>query len=157
MENSKIKIAKFFALITVLTLLNCAPSSKSLTIASGQIPEKFQGYDKTLLIAQNNKAWTKIAKKHFKNNYKGKYFFTTEEELNLKYSDLNEFRFIVSKNNYIFTGTTTGGVSTTLAATEDMYMKDRLTGKIYKTKISTSFFGILINRYSIALERIRTE
>jgi hypothetical protein len=145
-------------LVSALFLTQCATQTVKFSIQSGQIPPDYKGYNHTLLVVKQEKAWNKIAEKSLKENYKCKYIFISREDVDKPdYKDIEEFRFVLTKNNYIITGRSQGGMVTGKAATEDLCVFDRKTLKQYCTNTSTSFIGKQLNEYSKALDNARLE
>ena len=142
----------FFVIVCFLILaLASAPSKNSLTTKSGQIPPDFQGYNQTLLILEQSRDWTKYAEKYFEANYTGNFTICSQNELKLKYSDINKYRFILTRNSF----RNTDASGSTQSLSQNLCIFDRKTEKTYCTKGSTSFYGKLLKAYSKALETAR--
>jgi hypothetical protein len=74
-----------------------------------------------------------------------------------EYSNKEEFRFILTKNNFILMGMGMDGMNSGKAATEDLCVFDRMISKQYCTSNSTSFIGKQMKEYTIALNLLRLE
>jgi len=148
----------FVLLASVLIQIQCIAQTTKYNVKSGHIPPDFKGYDHTLLVLKHERSWNKIAEKALKANYTGKYVFVSRDDINKpEYSDITEYRFILTKNNYIIAGRGMDLMVTGKAATEDLSVFDRKTSKQYSTKNSTSFIGKQFKEYLKALEQTRQE
>lgn len=148
---------KFQHILSVLSILifvyigiGSAPSQKSITTESEQIPPAIKGYTGTILIVKSTKNWTKYADKNFSEHYTGKYIIVDEKDL-ATYADADQYRFVITRNES--TGTDYGTKTTYYV--EKICMLDRKNGTLYCTKKGTSNFGKLLEAYAQALENAR--
>jgi len=136
----------------IAVALASAPSQKSLTNASkGQIPEELRDYKGTILIVKYSKDWTKYAEKYFTEYYNGNFEIISGRDLDT-YKDLNKFRFVITRGSY----TSRDYAAKTTTYSQDLCITDRQTGKDYRTRGTTSFYGKLLKAYAQAMEKVRS-
>mgnify|MGYP007063402643 CR=1 FL=1 len=147
------KLTKLFALTLVLSLSMSSYSAqikklqKRITVENESIPKNI-GKKNTVLICvlTGRESRDKYMKMHVKNIYKGEYILVLESELNSsKYSDLGKFK-------YLFDYDRSGTIDT---PSSEYYIKDRESGKYYRSHISSSSFGKLIQVYTTQMENAR--
>jgi len=113
------------------------------------VPPDFGKEKTTLLVVRERKGYNKKVDKIFQKHYTGDYIFIDREELNTKYSDTTNYRYLIDDDvsiskMYVTTVTTdrsTGFQSRSTApqssASRSFHILDRKTRKIHDTGISS--------------------
>lgn len=141
----------FFVVIAIAS----GPSKDGMTTENNQIPPEFGAFNGTLLVIKQSNSWNSYFKKHFNKNYSGKYIFVGETEVDTKYLDKNQYRYLLSRTlGYSDKRSPGAQLGSTYASSESIFIEDRLTGKKYATA-STAFYSKLLQAYSISLEETR--
>lgn len=141
----------FFVVIGIAS----GPSKDGMTTENNQIPPEFGAFKGTLLVIKQSNSWNGYFKKHFDRNYSGKYIFVSETEVDTKYVDKNEYRYLLSRTlGYAAKNGSGAQAGSTYNSSESIFIEDRLTGKKYAT-VNTAFYSKLLQAYSIALEETR--
>lgn len=129
-----------------------------LTEEKGAIPADLGSDDAYVVgILQERNSRDKYLKKYFKKNYKGKYIFLTQKQLDTeKYRDSTKYRYIFTYKAY------TSRISTDPSKTYDIsvpssnyYIHDKKEKKDYNCGASSSYFGKYIDIYTLNLEKQR--
>lgn len=165
----KIKISKIFVITLLCTSvffsLSCMNTlGKTIKNDNTQFPSEF-GKDSVfnlLVQIMNFKKFDKYLTKNFKENYTGEYTFINSEEIESKrFEDLSKYRYIFYANqnvNLVMSSNASGkGSSYSQSLTYSYSIKDRISGKIYTTKISSGAFSAFMKAYIIQLEIIKNQ
>jgi hypothetical protein len=87
-QNFEHVLSLLAVLMFVYIGIESAPSKKSLTTESDQIPPGIKDYNETTLIVKSRNDWTKYAEKYFDEYYTGKHIFIDEtDQSSSQYSD----------------------------------------------------------------------
>ena len=152
-----------FTLILMLMAASCGSMVKSkaltkITIENNAIPPDF-GRDKTILlcITSGKNSYDKYLKKHVTKEYHGRYAFISEGELNSdKYSNTNTYRYVFNRNLIYHKSSSynnsTGRWEERTTTSSLFYIIDRMDNRVYKSPMTSSFFGKMIQAYMINLE-----
>ncbi len=116
-------------------------ANKYLTEKHGAIPPDFNN-NTTLLFIKHHKSYNKYLIKNTKRIYKGKYELIEESQLlqDEKYKDIEKYRYIFDYN-YQSAGYNTSAQRDYLYNVKKFSVLDRKTNKLYKSKITSSFWG----------------
>jgi hypothetical protein len=153
---SKILIMKNLRLLNLLCisflilLSSCGAVIKSyIRKDTENVPPDLGKEKTTMLIIQERKGYNKKVEKVFKEYYEGDYVFVTREELETKYKDESNYRYIfdddISISKYYVTTVTTDRSTgfqkrTTTprsSASRSFHIIDRKTNKIHDTGVSS--------------------
>ncbi|WP_412984700.1 hypothetical protein [Pontimicrobium sp. IMCC45349] len=137
-------------------------AEKHITTENNAIPPEFGKDNSTLIcVLKGRNSRDKYMKKHFNENYKGKFIFVLEEDLeNEEYADLDKYRYIFDYD----AGSTasagygaSGEFKTRSAPYSNYYMLDRKTDEYYYSDVKTGSFGKVILTYAQKLESLRLQ
>lgn len=155
MKNSLKHVLSFLTvMVFIFFAIASAVTKEGMTVARGQIPPEFNGYNGTLLIIKQSKNWNKYAMKHFTENYKGKFIMIGESEID-NYSNNLDYRFMLTRSLFHSREIGVSGKSEP-STSESLCTVDRKTEARYCT-LQSSNFGKLLKAYSAALEDERVK
>lgn len=131
-------------------------ADKHLTAGNNAIPVGI-GKDGTYVVAvlQGRESRDKYVRKYFRENYNGKYVFSTVEELQTEYADVNKYRyaFTYSKlNDAVYDASDN---SSTPLPSSNYFIYDRKEKREYNSGFSSSMFGKVIDAYTRNMEQQR--
>lgn len=155
----KIFICLLIASISQSCVFLAAPITKSkatknLTVEKNAIPPDL-GRDDTYVIGllDERRSRDKYLIKHIEKNYKGKYVFSTEKDLTVKYADVDTYRYVLKYkriNNTVYYNT-----SMTDVPSSNYFIYDRKEDKIYNSGFHSGMFGKVIKAYAQNMEKQR--
>lgn len=155
----KIFICLLIASISQSCVFLAAPITKSkatknLTVEKNAIPPDL-GRDDTYVIGllDERRSRDKYLIKHIEKNYKGKYVFSTEKDLTVKYADVDAYRYVLKYkriNNTVYYNT-----SMTDVPSSNYFIYDRKEDKIYNSGFHSGMFGKVIKAYAQNMEKQR--
>ncbi len=144
--------------ILATSIQSCASTSSAankITIESGEIPPDIKSEDFTLIgVLKERKSYDKYVKKAFE-NYTGKYVLATEEEIKEKYSDTNQYRYIMDYERETADLIVVGSPKTQTVPGKRYFILDRKTNKEYKRKTWSSFYAKEMQAYLKAIEAVK--
>ena len=145
-----LKTLNLLAITSLILLNSCSFVIKSyIKKDTENVPADFGKEKTTLLVIEERKGYNKKVEKVIKDNYTGDYLFVTREELESKYADPVNYRYVLDDDisiskMYVTTVTTdrsTGFQSRSTApqssASRSFHVLDRKTNKIHDTGISS--------------------
>ncbi len=144
-----LKTLPLFAIPVLFMFSSCGFIIKSyIRKDTDNVPSDFGKGKTTILIVNHKKNYNKKVDKIFRSNYTGEYIFVTRDELNNKYKDTINYRYVLDDNISITRSTTTsiipvgpraGQVSSepTASAGRSFLIHDRKTNKNHGTGISS--------------------
>lgn len=155
----KIFICLLIASISQSCVFLAAPITKSkatknLTVEKNAIPPDL-GRDDTYVIGllDERRSRDKYLIKHIEKNYKGKYVFSTEKDLTVKYADVDTYRYVLKYkriNNTVYYNN-----SMTDVPSSNYFIYDRKEDKIYNSGFHSGMFGKVIKAYAQNMEKQR--
>ncbi len=172
----KIFICLLIASISQSCVFLAAPITKSkatknLTVEKNAIPPDL-GRDDTYVIGllDERRSRDKYLIKHIEENYKGKYVFSTEKDLTVKYADVNIYRYVLKYkriNNTVynhnfrdnlpssFSNSNNNSNTNTNVRSSNYFIYDRKEDKIYNSGFHSGMFGKVIKAYAQNMEKQR--
>ena len=163
-----LKLFNLFFILVLFTFSSCGLIIKSyIRKDTDNVPPDFGKEKTTLVVIQERKSYTKKVKKIFEGHYSGDYVFATWAELDKKYGDTINYRYILDDDvsvskSYVTTITTdrstgfqTRSTAPQSSASRSFHVVDRKTKKIHDTGVSsgTSWKKIL----KVYLKKLDTE
>jgi len=163
-----LKLLNLFFILVLFTFSSCGLIIKSyIRKDTENVPPDFGKEKTTLLVIQERKGYTKKVKKIFDGHYSGDYVFVTWAELDNKYGDAINYRYVLDDDvsvskSYVTTVTTdrstgfqTRSTAPQSSASRSFHILDRKTKKIHDTGVSsgTSWKKIL----KVYLKKLDTE
>lgn len=141
--------------ILATSLQSCASTSSvsnKITIESGEIPPDMKSEDFTLIgVLKERGSYDKYVKKAFE-NYTGKYVLATESEIKDKYSDPNQYRYIMDYERETASLTVVGTNKSQTVPGKRYFILDRKANQEYKRKTWSSFYSKEMQAYLKAIE-----
>ena len=145
-----LRLFNLFLIIVLFTFSSCGMIIKSyIRKDADNIPADFGKEKTTLLVIKERKGYNKKAEKIFKDHYSGSYIFVTREELENKYQDNTNYRYVLDDDisiskMYVTTVTTdrstgfqTRSTAPQSSASRSFHVLDRRANKIHDTGISS--------------------
>lgn len=145
-----LKIANLVFIVVLFTFSSCGMIIKSyIRKDTDNVPPDFGKEKTTLLVIKERKGYNKKAEKIFKDHYSGAYIFITRAELESKYTDAINYRYLLDDDisiskMYVTTVTTdrstgfqTRSTAPQSSASRSFHVLDRKTNKIHDTGISS--------------------
>ena len=145
-----LRLFNLFLMAVVFTFSSCGLIIKSyIRKDTENVPPDLGKEKTTLVVIQERKGYNKKVEKIFKENYSGAYVFTTWTELDNKYGDTVNYRYILDDNVsvskwYVTTITTnrstgfkTRSTAPQSSASRSFHILDRKTRKIHDTGVSS--------------------
>ncbi len=162
MKQKTKHLLSFFtiAAFVVLALASAGTKKMSFTKEGGQIPPDFSSFKDTLLVISHGDDWgyNKFLRNNFKENYTGPYLIIKETQLEdypvQKYLYMFDHRIGYATQAQV--GGNTPGRSSTYAADDVFFLRNRDNGKYYQTA-SSSAYAKLMKAYIKALESERNK
>jgi hypothetical protein len=166
MKNQR--ILHLLVIIILFTFSSCGMIIKSyIRKDTENVPPDLGKEKTTLLIIEERKGYNKKVEKIVKENYSGNYMFVTRQELENKYADATNYRYVPDDDisvtkMYVTTITTdrstgfqTRSTAPQSSAGRSFHVLDRKTKKIHDTGVSsgTSWKKIL----KVYLQKLDTE
>jgi len=146
----KLRLFNLFFIAVVFTFSSCGMIINSyIRKDTENVPPDFGKEKATLLVVRERKGCNKKVDKIFQKHYTGDYIFIDREELDTKYSDTTNYRYLIDDDvsiskMYVTTVTTdrsTGFQSRSTApqssGSRSFHILDRKTRKIHDTGISS--------------------
>ncbi len=164
----KLKIEYLFLLIFIL-MTSCGALVKGvangkLTEKKGAIPPDFgKDTNSVMVFITSNRSYNKYLKKNVSKIYKGKYIFVSldEFESNEKYNDIDKYRFVFDYNNQMpgyNVVRSDGSIRAPLYNVKKFSIEDRKEKKIYRSKITSSYWSKIQKVYLKKLnEKLESE
>lgn len=144
------RIFSLFLISVVFMLSSCGMIINSyIRKDSENVPPDFGKEKSTLLVVRERQGYNKKVDKIFQKYYTGDYVFVDREELNTKYSDTSNYRYLIDDDISIsrseittMTRNTSTGMSTRSnevrsSASRSYHNLDRKTKKIHDTGVSS--------------------
>lgn len=155
----KISIISLVSTVILATSLQSCTSTSSvadkITIESGEIPPDMKSEDFTLIgVLKERGSYDKYVKIAFA-NYTGKYVLATENQIKDKYSDTNQYRYIMDYERETASLTVVGSRKSQTVPGKRYFILDRKTDKEYKRKTWSSFYAKEMQAYLKAIETVK--
>jgi hypothetical protein len=149
-----IRTVSFLLIIIWLFITSCASIVRaSIKEDNKQIPIGFGKEDITILAVRKSNRYNKWLEERFSENYFGQYVIIDADELHhAKYQDIKKYRYIFDEAKVTrrdMSGST--GVTDTYVS---FSIKDRSTGKVYKTRKIYGAPTAIMRDYLIVLEKV---
>ena len=145
-----LKIFHLFAIVALFMFSSCGMIIRSyIKKDTENVPPDFGKEKTTLLVIQERKGYNKKVEKIVKAHYSGNYVFVTRQELENKYANETDYRYVLDDDisvskTYVTTVTTnrsTGFQSRSTApqasASRSFHVLDRKTAKVHDTGVSS--------------------
>ena len=145
-----LKIFHLFVIVALFMFSSCGMIIKSyIKKDTENVPPDFGKEKTTLLVIQERKGYNKKVEKIVKDNYSGNYIFVTRAELENKYADAMNYRYVLDDDisvskMYVTTITTdrstgfqTRSTAPQSSASRSFHVLDRKTNKIHDTGVSS--------------------
>ena len=145
------KLLKLFCIASLFLLNSCGIIIRSyIKKDTDNVPPDFGKGKTTILVVNRKNHYNKKVDKIIRNHYTGDYMFVSKEELDNKYKDAEDYRYILNdeitvSGSRVTTITTdrSTGISTRstpalqAAAGRSFFIIDRKTGKSHSTGVSS--------------------
>ncbi|MFC5045395.1 hypothetical protein ACFSTE_17795 [Aquimarina hainanensis] len=137
-----------FTLVTSCGAIIKLKGNKYLTEERGAIPPEFGNANNILLFITHHRSYNRYLKRNVKKKFTGTYEFVSEKEFttNDKYKDIDTYRFIFDYS-YRPVGYNHAKERNYLYSVKRFSILDRKTQKIYKSRITSSFWSKLQKVY----------